>query len=206
VGGEKEVTPEEVARLLVQVGAVEVRADPDQWFVWASGKRAPIYCDNRLVLGFPEERRQIADALAAEITRSFSGVETVAGTATAGIPWAALVAERLALPMVYVRSAPKEHGRGRQIEGRLQAGAPVVLVEDLISLGGSSSGAIEALRKEGAPLLGVQAIFSYGLPEADRRFAELGVQARALSDFSTLIETLELSPEQARALHSWRER
>jgi orotate phosphoribosyltransferase len=200
------VTPAELARILVRVGAVEVRADPDHWFVWASGRRAPIYCDNRLVLGFPDERRRIADALAASVTEGFAGVEIVAGTATAGIPWAAMLAERLCLPMVYVRSAPKGHGQGRQVEGRLPEGAAVLLVEDLVSTGGSSASAVEALRKEGARLLGIQAIFSYALPEAERRFEEIGVQLRVLSDFPTLIETLSLSPEQARVLRSWRER
>jgi orotate phosphoribosyltransferase len=200
------VTPEEVARLLVRVQAVEVRADPEQWFVWSSGRRAPIYCDNRLVLGFPAERRQITEALTHAVKDGFPEVETVAGTATAGIPWSALVAERLGIPMVYVRGAAKEHGRGRQVEGKLEAGARVVVVEDLISTGGSSGSTVEALRKEGARVLGVQAIFSYGLPAAERRFEEMGLPAQALSDFATLVRTLPLSPEQARVLQEWRER
>jgi orotate phosphoribosyltransferase len=200
------VTPEEVARLLVRVRAVEVRSDPEQWFVWASGRRAPIYCDNRLVLGFPDERRQLAEALADAMRSAFPAVETVAGTATAGIPWSALVAERLGLPMVYVRGAAKEHGRGKQVEGNLGPGVRVVVVEDLISTGGSSGGTVEALRKEGAQVLGVQAIFSYGLPEAEQRFEEIGVPLQALSDFATLVQTLPLSPEQARVLQAWRER
>lgn len=199
------MTPEEVARLLVRVGAVEVRADPETWFVWSSGRRAPIYCDNRLLLGFPEERRQISGALSRAVTQAFPEAQTIAGTATAGIPWSALVAEELKLPMVYVRSAPKDHGRGKQVEGKLEAGAHVVVLEDLISTGGSSAGTVEGLRKEGAQVLGVQAIFSYGLPAAEQRFEELGLPAYALSDFTTLVKILPVSPEEARVLHAWRE-
>ena len=201
------MTPEEVAKLLVRIGAVEVRCDPGDWFVWASGRRAPIYCDNRRTLGFPEDRKAIADALASAITDAYAMVETIAGTATAGIGWAALVAERLGLPMVYVRSEAKEHGQRRQVEGgKLDAGTRVVLLEDLISLGGSAGNGVTALRNAGAELLGIQAIFSYALPEATRRFAKLEVRARALSDFDALLATLTLSEEQALALHEWRAR
>jgi orotate phosphoribosyltransferase len=199
------MTPEDVAGLLVRVLAVEVRADPETWFVWSSGRRAPIYCDNRRVLGFPEERRQIASALSRAVTEAFPQVQTIAGTATAGIPWSALVAEDLKLPMVYVRSAAKDHGRGKQVEGRLEAGTRTVVLEDLISTGGSSGNSVEALRREGAQVLGVQGIFSYGLPEAERRFAELGLPAYALSDFATLVRILPVSQEEARVLHAWRE-
>jgi orotate phosphoribosyltransferase len=200
------MTPEDVARLLVQVGAVEVRPDPERWFVWASGRRAPIYCDNRLVLGMPEERRRIGDALAGAVADRFSGLDAIAGTATAGIPWATLVAERLELPMAYVRSAPKGHGQGRQIEGRLPSDARVVVIEDLISTGGSAGNSVEALRKVGAEVLGVQGIFSYALAEAERRFAELGVRAYCLSDYPALLETLTLSPSEARVLREWQAR
>ncbi len=200
------MTPEEVAKLLVRIGAVEVRCDSGDWFVWSSGRRAPIYCDNRRTLGFPEDRKAIADALASAITDAYAMVETIAGTATAGIGWAALVAERLGLPMVYVRSAAKEHGQRRQVEGKLGPKTRVVLVEDLISLGGSAGNGVTALRSAGAELLGIQAIFSYALPEAIQRFSDLGVRARALSDFDALLATLTLSEEQALALHEWRAR
>ena len=200
------MTPEDVAKLLVRIGAVEVRCDPNDWFVWSSGRRAPIYCDNRRTLGFPEDRKSIADALASAITDAYAMVETIAGTATAGIGWAALVGERLGLPMVYVRSAAKEHGQQRQVEGKLDPKTRVVLVEDLISLGGSAGNGVTALRNAGTEVLGIQSIFSYGLPEAVRRFAGLEVRARALSDFDALLATLTLSEEQARALHEWRAR
>ncbi len=197
------MTPEEVARLLVRLGAVEVRADPEKWFVWASGPRAPIYCDNRRLLGFPEERRRIADALARAIREAHPELGGIAGTATAGIPWAVLVAERLGLSMAYVRRATKEHGQGRRIEGRLPERCRVVLVEDLVSLGGSSASAVEALRDEGFEVAGVQAVFTYALPESERRFAELGVPLSALSDFRSLLETLELSTDGSRVLEEW---
>jgi orotate phosphoribosyltransferase len=200
------MTPEDVARLLVRVGAVEVRSDPERWFVWASGRRAPIYCDNRLVLGMTEERRLIGDALVRAVEDHFSGLNAIAGTATAGIPWATLVAERLELPMAYVRGAAKGHGQGRQIEGRLPPDARVVVIEDLISTGGSAGNSVEALRKDGAEVLGVQGIFSYALPEAERRFAELRVRAYSLSDYPALLETLTLSASEARVLHEWQAR
>jgi orotate phosphoribosyltransferase len=193
------------ARELVAIGAVEVRAEPERWFTWASGRRAPIYCDNRLLMSFPKLRARIADALAQAIRLDFGGAEVVAGTATAGIPHAAWVAERLELPMVYVRAAAKEHGRGRRVEGRALRGERVVLVEDLISTGGSALAAVEALRAEGGRVLGVQAIFSYGLAEAERAFAAAGVPWQALTSFAALLDTLELDPDRRRALLEWRE-
>jgi orotate phosphoribosyltransferase len=198
------VTPAEVARLLVKIGAVEIRTDPAQWFTWSSGKRAPAYCDNRALLGFPEERAAIADALAAAIRARFAGAEVVAGTATAGIPHAAWVAERLGLPMVYVRGAAKEHGQGRRVEGRRLRGERVALVEDTVSYGGSSLAAVEGLVAEGGKVLGVQAIFAWGFPETERRFAEAGVACQALCDFEALLATLPLTPEEARVLRAWR--
>lgn len=197
--------PEEVARLLLAVGAVEIRADPARWFTWSSGKKAPIYCDNRVLCAFPRERAVIADALAAAIHARFADVEVVAGTATAGIPHAAWVAERMALPMVYVRGSAKEHGQGRRVEGRRLSGERVVVVEDAISFGGSSLGAVEAIAAEGGRVLGVQAIFAYGFPETYRRFASAGVAWQALCDFETLISLLSTSEAEARALRAWRE-
>lgn len=193
----------EVAAWLVEIGAVELRPDPEDWFTWSSGRRAPIYCDNRLLMSFPEVRARVADALTETIRRSFPGCEVVAGTATAGIPHAAWVAERLDLPMVYVRSNAKGHGRGRQIEGRPLAGESVVLVEDLISYGGSAATAVEALRAEGGKVIGVQAIFSYGFAEARERFAQLGVPAQALSSYTVLLDTLDLEPDRLRVLREW---
>jgi orotate phosphoribosyltransferase len=194
----------ECARELVAIGAVEVRADPQQWFVWASGRRAPIYCDNRLLISFPKLRARIADALAEAIRRGLPGAEVVAGTATAGIPHAAWVAERLELPMVYVRASAKDHGRARRVEGRPLRGERVVLVEDLISTGASALAAVEALRAEGGQVLGVQAIFTYGLSDAERAFEAAGVRVQALTSFAALLETLDLDDASRRALLAWR--
>ena len=144
------MTPERCARLLVECGAIEIRTDPDEWFTWSSGKRAPIYCDNRLLLSYPSARALVADALTEEVGQRFADVEVVAGTATAGIPHAAWVAERLEAPMVYVRGSAKEHGLGKQVEGRALDGQRVVLIEDTISLAGSSASAVEALSRDGA--------------------------------------------------------
>jgi orotate phosphoribosyltransferase len=199
------VTPEEVARLLVEERAVEVRPDPAQWFTWASGRRAPIYCDNRVLLSAPKARTRIVDALVEALRAGFADPEVVAGTATAGIPWAAWVAERIALPMVYVRGEAKDHGRRKRVEGARLRGERTVLIEDLISFGGSSLSAIDALREEGGEPLGVQAIFSYGFTETAARFARAAVAWRSLSDYEVLLATLDLSPDQARALHAWRE-
>ena len=202
--GVGELGRSEVARLLVAAGAVELRVDPADWFTWSSGKQAPIYCDNRILMAFPAARERIADALSAAIARDFPGAQVIAGTATAGIPHAAWVAERSGLPMAYVRGAAKEHGRGRRVEGCRLDGKSVVVLEDLISFGGSSLAAVEGVRGEGGRVLGVQAIFSYGFPEAKRRFEESGVSARSLSDYDALLEILDLSPEQTRVLLDWR--
>jgi orotate phosphoribosyltransferase len=143
------VTSAELARLLVEAGAVEVRADPAQWFTWSSGRRAPIYCDNRILISLPDVRARVVEALRASVAAHFPGAEAIAGTATAGIPWAAWLADRMALPMLYVRSSAKEHGRGRRVEGRPPRGERVVLIEDLISFGGSSLGAVRRSSRRG---------------------------------------------------------
>jgi orotate phosphoribosyltransferase len=200
------MTAREVAELLTRIGAVEVRPRPDDWFTWASGARAPVYCDNRRLIFFPEERARIADALVASIREGWPDAEVIAGTATAGIPHAAFVAERLGLPMVYVRGSAKDHGRGRRVEGGPLQGERVVLVEDLISFGGSALAAVEALGAEGGKVMGVQAIFSYGFPSAVQAFEEARLRWRALSDWDALLETLDLSEQESRALREWRAR
>jgi orotate phosphoribosyltransferase len=200
------VTPEAVAAVLVEVGAVLVRPDPEDWFTWSSGARAPVYCDNRRVLSFPAARTRIADALAAAATARFADAEVIAGTATAGIAWAAWVAERLELPMVYVRGEAKGHGRKRRVEGRELAGERVLVVEDLVSYAGSALQAARALEEEGGKVIGVQAIMSWGFPDAARAFADAGVAWQTLTDYEALIATLDLTPEQARALLEWRGR
>ncbi|PID79869.1 MAG: orotate phosphoribosyltransferase [Clostridiales bacterium] len=175
-----------IAKALLQIKAVSV-VDKDHLFTWASGIKSPIYCDNRMTMSFPEVRAQIADGFAAVIKEKYRDVEVIAGTATAGIPHAAWLSERLALPMVYVRSSAKGHGKGNQIEGASVAGKRVVLIEDLISTGGSSLQAVEALRAAGAEVLVVAAIFSYNFDEASERFAAAKMPFLSLTDYQTLL-------------------
>jgi orotate phosphoribosyltransferase len=200
------VNAAECAKLLVSIGAVEVRTDPATWFTWASGERAPIYCDNRIVISYPEARARIAADLADSIRRSYPDAEVIAGTATAGIPHAAWVADLLRLPMVYVRGSAKEHGKGKRVEGRALRGERVALVEDAVSFGGSSLAAVEALSSEGGKVVGVQAIFEYGFPKAKARFAAAGVTLRALTNFEALVESLELPAATREVLLAWRAR
>lgn len=197
-------SPEEIVALLLEVGAVQVRTRREEWFTWTSGRRAPIYCDNRVLISYPEARGQVADALAASIRRDHGDAEVVAGTATAGIPHAAWVAERLDLPMVYVRGSTKGHGTQKRVEGRELVGERVVLVEDLLSTGGSALSAIEALQEEGGKVIGVQAIFSYGFPAAGEALAGLGLHGSALCDFDLLIGQMELDEATRLALLGWR--
>lgn len=170
--------------------AAAVRLSPEAPFTWASGMKAPIYCDNRQLLGFPELRAALAQALAARASESKPTL--VAGTSTAGIPWAAFVADRLGLPLAYVRPEPKKHGMGRQVEGPLAKGHRVVLLEDLLSTGGSSLKCVQGLRDEGAEVLEVLALFSYGLPKAEAAFREAGVPVRVLATFADLAERAEV--------------
>jgi orotate phosphoribosyltransferase len=198
------MTPADVARTLLEIGAVEIRCEPAAWFTWASGLRAPIYCDNRRLISYPKERRRIADALAASVRAHFPDAEVIAGTATAGIPHAAWVAERLDLPMVYVRGSAKGHGQGRQVEGRPLRGERVALVEDLLSTGGSACDAVDALQREGGVVTGVQAIVTYGFPEAERALAARSLPYRALVSYDEILSVLALSPTEAQTLREWR--
>ena len=200
------MTPEDCARLLADVDAVELRPRPADWFTWASGERAPIYCDNRLLISDPAARARVADGLAEAIRAGFPGCEVIAGTATAGIPHAAWVAERLELPMVYVRAESKGHGQGKRVEGRALEGERVVVVEDLISFGGSACSAVEALQQAGGKVLGVQAIFSYGFEAAARRLEAAGVRWQALTSYDALLDGLDLDAAILRVLREWRAR
>lgn len=175
---------EQIAKDLLSIEAVSLK--PNEPFTWTSGIKSPIYCDNRLTLSYPEIRKRIADGLTELIKTHFSGVEVVAGTATAGIPHAALVSERLNKPMVYVRSSPKKHGKGNQIEGKIERGANVVIIEDLISTGGSVINAADALRHAGANVLGVAAIFSYGLDKGKKMLEEADLTVYTLTNFDAL--------------------
>jgi len=193
-----------VAKALLDAGAV--RLSPKSPFTWASGLKSPIYCDNRQLLGHPGLRGAIADVLA--VRAAEPSPTLIAGTSTAGIPWAALVADRLNLPMVYVRPEPKKHGMGRQVEGPHADGHRVVLIEDLISTGGSSLHCVEALRREDAVVLVVLALFSYGLPQAEAAFRTAGVDLQVLSTFEALSYEATLSgildSHDTAALTEWR--
>lgn len=175
-----------IAESLLKIQAVSLR--PNEPFTWASGIISPIYCDNRLTLSYPEVRRNIASGLAEIIKEQFPGTELVAGTATAGIPHAAWVSEELNLPMCYVRSKAKGHGKGNQIEGKAEKGQKVVVVEDLISTGGSVITAVEALREAGCQVLGVVSIFTYQLEKGYELLRDANITAYSLTDFSTLVE------------------
>ncbi|OXS77346.1 orotate phosphoribosyltransferase [Lysinibacillus sp. KCTC 33748] len=176
----------EIAHAMLKVGAVEL--NPTELFTWASGIKSPIYCDTRLTISDPVIRKQLANGLASLIKENFGPTEIVAGTATAGIPHAAWVSDILDLPMVYVRSKAKEHGRGNQIEGKYAAGQKVVVVEDIVSTGGSSITAVEALRAAGCEVLGVVCVYTYNLPRAEQAFEEAGIQYVSLTNFDYLIE------------------
>jgi len=197
---------ERIAQHLLEIGAVELR--PNDPFTWTSGIKSPIYCDNRLTISYPEVRRDLTKGFVELIKTHFPDAEVIAGTATAGIPHAAWAADQLGLPMIYVRSKPKEHGKGNQIEGRLAEGEKVVVIEDLISTGSSSLNAVKAIAEEGGKVLGVCAIFTYQLPKAEQAFADAGVKCYTLCDYSTLIEVARkknrITPEDVETLKKWR--
>lgn len=176
-----------IAEDLLRIKAVFLR--PEEPFTWASGIRSPIYCDNRLTLTAPDVRNDVEESLAATIGAEFPGAEVLMGTATAGIAHAAITAHLMGLPMGYVRSGAKDHGRGNQIEGRLEAGQKVVVVEDLISTGGSCIETVNVLRDAGADVLGVVSIMTYGMKKGIDRFAEAGIRWVSLTDFDAVIET-----------------
>ena len=195
-----------IAKDLLSIKAVFFR--PEEPFTWASGIKSPIYCDNRIVLSYPESRTVIEDGLAELIKREYPEVEAVFGTATAGIAHAAMVAERLNLPTGYVRGENKSHGRQNKIEGRLEKGQKVVVVEDLISTGGSSLKAVEALRKDGSTVLGMMAIFSYGFPVAEANFKKANVELTTLCNYDAVLRhALEIdyiSQDEIATLQEWR--
>ncbi|MEN9525050.1 MAG: hypothetical protein RLZZ256_434 [Bacteroidota bacterium] len=196
-----------IADKLLQVRAVKL--SPDQPFTWASGWKSPIYCDNRKVLAHPHERDFIKSELANVIFEQFPDVDVIAGVATAGIPWGAMAADQLKLPFCYVRPKPKEHGLGNQIEGDLQSGQSVLIVEDLISTGKSSLQVVDVLVKAGVQVAGMVAIFTYGFPQADAAFEQAGVKLVTLSNYPALIERAIgkglVTSEQEEILLNWRQ-
>ncbi|HIU24122.1 MAG TPA: orotate phosphoribosyltransferase [Candidatus Coprovicinus avistercoris] len=176
----------DIARALLSIKAVFLR--PDDPFTWASGIKSPIYCDNRLTLSYPEVRSLVDGAIAELIQEHYPQAQILMGTATAGIAHAAIAAEKLKLPMGYVRGSAKDHGRKNRIEGKLEAGDRVVVVEDLISTGGSVIECVEALREVGADVLGVVSIFTYGMNRSRERFAAESLENVSLCDLDTLVE------------------
>ncbi len=175
-----------IARHLLSIGAVFLR--PDEPFVWASGIKSPIYCDNRLILTAPEARNEVEQAIADTVRREYPEAQVLMGTATAGIAHAAIAAHLLGLPMGYVRSGSKDHGRKNQIEGKLTPGERVVVIEDLISTGGSVLDTVAALRAAGAEVLGVISIFTYGMAKGRQRLAEASVKCVSLTDLDTIAQ------------------
>ena len=175
-----------IARHLLSIGAVFLR--PDEPFVWASGIKSPIYCDNRLILTAPEARNEVEQAIADTVRREYPEAQVLMGTATAGIAHAAIAAHLLGLPMGSVRSGSKDHGRRNQIEGKLTPGERVVVIEDLISTGGSVLDTVAALRAAGAEVLGVISIFTYGMAKGRQRLAEAGVKCVSLTDLDTIAQ------------------
>ena len=182
----KNIMEKKIAKDLLSIGAVFLR--PEHPFTWASGIKSPIYCDNRLTLTAPEVRNHVEEGLAELIRKHYPEVEVLMGTSTAGIAHAAITATILNLPMGYVRSGSKDHGRGNQIEGKLEAGQKVVVVEDLISTGGSCIEVVEALRAAGADVLGIVSIFTYGMQKGIDRIAAANTKNYSLSNLDALVE------------------
>ena len=175
----------DIARDLLEIKAVYLK--PEEPFTWASGIKPPIYTHNRVTLAYPETRTLIENGFVEKIRAEFPDVEVIAGTATAGIPHGAIIADKMNLPFAYIRSKPKDHGAGNQIEGRVAPGQKMVVIEDLISTGGSVLDAIAAAKREGADVIGAAAIFTYELPKADKFFAVAGVKLVSLSNYTELI-------------------
>ena len=196
-----------IAHDLLSIGAVFLR--PDQPFTWASGIKSPIYCDNRLTLTAPAVRTHVEEGLVDLICKRFPTVEVLMGTSTAGIAHAAIVGHLMCLPMGYVRSGSKDHGRNNRIEGKLEPGQKVVVVEDLISTGGSCIEVVEALREAGADVLGVVSIFTYGLQKGIDRMAAAHITHYSLSNFDAVCEVAaqegQIRPEDIARLKRFRE-
>lgn len=176
----------EIAKGLLSIGAVFLR--PDQPFTWASGIKSPIYCDNRLTLTAPEVRIKVEEGLAQIIREHYPQCEVLMGTSTAGIAHAAITGHIMGLPMGYVRGSAKDHGRTNQIEGKLEKGQKVVVIEDLISTGGSVLDTVSALRDAGADVLGIVSIFTYGMEKGIKRMADANIKNISLCDLDTLVE------------------
>lgn len=195
-----------VAAMLLQIQAIKLNTEKP--FTWSSGWKSPIYCDNRLSLSYPQVRTQIRDGLVQAIRENFFTVESVAGVATAGIAQGALVADKLDVPFLYVRPKPKDHGMENLIEGHVVKGQKVVVVEDLVSTGGSSLKAVQALREAGFDVLGMVSIFNYGFDIATRNFYEANTSLISLSDYNSLLKYAlsqkYITEDQVTSLKAWR--
>ena len=195
-----------IADKLLEIGAIKLNYKNP--FTWSSGWKSPVYCDNRLALSYPAIRTYVKESLAAAIRKNYPQVECIAGVATAGIPQGALVADLLELPFVYVRPKPKEHGMGNLIEGKVDKGKKAVLVEDLISTGGSSLKAAQAMTEAGFNVIGMVAIFTYGFEVAEESFAQANIPLVCLSDFNYLltqaVSKKYLDENQLSYVKSWR--
>lgn len=197
---------QQVAKELLRIEAVKVR--PSQPFTWASGWLSPFYCDNRKALSYPEVRNLVRDSLCHIATTQFPDCQVIAGVATGAIAQGALVADRLGKPFVYVRSAPKDHGMANLIEGQLEPGSTVLVIEDLISTGGSSLKAVQALRDAGCKVMGMVASFTYGFPQAEKAFEEAGVRLVTLTDYPAMLQAAigsgYIGNESLQTLEEWR--
>jgi len=197
---------QDIASALLSIGAVSLR--PQEPYTWTSGIKSPIYCDNRLTMSHPNVRETIANGFAAVISEFYPQADVVAGTATAGIPHAAWVSQKLGLPMIYVRDKAKGHGKQNLIEGQLKPGQKVVVIEDLISTGGSSLKAAQAVNEAGGQALAVLAIFSYQFEKAEDAFRAAGIPLKTLSNYTALLEealrTNRIRSEDVAALSAWR--
>ena len=196
----------QIAGSLLQIKAIKL--NPTNHFTWASGWYSPIYCDNRKILSYPAVRKQVYEAFADLVAEKYPEAEVLAGVATGAIAHGVLVAEKMGKPFIYVRSAPKSHGLTNQVEGEVKPGSKVVVIEDLVSTGGSSLSAVDALKKAGCDVLGMVAIFTYGFPTAEQNFANAGVKLDTLSNYNTMIEmAIEqgyVHPDELETLKEWR--
>ncbi len=199
-------TSKHFAEKLLQINALQINLQKP--YTWASGWHSPVYCDNRKVLSYPYVRDFVKSELANMVLEHYPDAEVIAGVATAGIAIGVMAADLLKLPFIYVRAKPKEHGMGNQIEGVLEPGQKVVVIEDLISTGKSSLQVVEVLRSCGADIMGMCGLFTYGFPVADEAFAKAGVPLHTISNYKALMEVAEekklVQPEQIATLEQWR--
>lgn len=196
----------QTAEYLLQIKAIKLQ--PEDPFTWASGWKSPIYCDNRIILSYPMVRNFIRENLVKAITEQYGTPNVIAGVATGAIAMGALVAQEMGLPFIYIRPEPKSHGRKNQIEGSVEKAQSVVVVEDLVSTGGSSLKAVDALRREEANVLGMAAVFTYGFPISEENFEKAECELVTLSDYENLLEQVNsmgyMSPEVLTTLRKWR--